>query len=148
MEKNINKQTLFSSFLKNQAYKIKKIFNISYLIMVLIKTRLLIFLVLSRHELACKYRIISQISIYNSIKNCIFWYFWYCIFIFLRSNYNSNCCDKSDGLSHHELRAVAPAQIATFHRTSSGRQLKQKKKRWIKIEFWSIPELMVHLGHD
>ena len=73
---------------KDQAYKTKKIINISYLIMVLIKMRLLIFLVLSRYGLACKYRIISQISIYNWMQNCIFWYLWYCIFIFLRSNYN------------------------------------------------------------
>ena len=50
--------------------------------MVLIKVRLLIFLVLSRCGLACKYRIISQKSIYNWIQNYIFWYFWYCIFIF------------------------------------------------------------------
>ena len=35
------------------------------LIMVLIKMRLLIFLVLSRYGLACKYRIISQIAKYN-----------------------------------------------------------------------------------
>ena len=73
---------------KDQAYKTKKIINISYLIMVLIKMRLLIFLVLSRYELVCKYRIISQISIFNWMQNCIFRYFWYCIFIFLRSNYN------------------------------------------------------------
>ena len=73
---------------KDQAYKTKKIINISYLIMVLIKMRLLIFLVLSRYGLACKYRIISQISIFNWMQNCIFQYFWYCIFIFLRSNYN------------------------------------------------------------
>ena len=73
---------------KDQAYKTKKIINISYLIMVLIKMRLLIFLVLSRYGLACKYRIISQISIFNWMQNCIFRYFWYCIFIFLRSNYN------------------------------------------------------------
>ena len=43
---------------------------------------------------------------------------------------------KLDGLSHDELRAVSSAQIAILHRTSSGEQLKQKKKeRWIKIEF-------------
>ena len=66
----------------------QKIININYLIMVLIKMRFLIFLVLSRYGLACKYGIISQISIFNWIQNCIFWYFWYCIFIFLRSNSN------------------------------------------------------------
>ena len=90
MEKNINiQQTLFFSFLKKtKPIKQKKIIKISCLIMVLIKMRLLIFLVLSRYELVCKYRIISQISIFNWMQNCIFRYFWYCIFIFLRSNYN------------------------------------------------------------
>ena len=90
MEKNMNiQQALFFSLLKKtKPIKQKKIINISYLIMVLIKMRLLIFLVLSRYGLACKYRIISQISIFNWMQNCIFRYFWYCIFIFLRSNYN------------------------------------------------------------
>ena len=46
--------------------------------------RLLIFLVLSRYGLACKYGIISQIWIYNWLQNCIFWYLWYCIFIFFQ----------------------------------------------------------------
>ena len=69
-------------------YKTKKTINISYLIMVLIKIRLLIFLILSRYGLACKYRIISQISIHNLMQNCISQYLCYWIFIFLRSNYN------------------------------------------------------------
>ena len=86
--KNMNIQQALFILKKDQAYKTKKIINISYLIMVLIKMRLLIFLVLSRYGLACKYRIISQISIFNWMQNCIFRYFWYCIFIFLRSNYN------------------------------------------------------------
>ena len=50
----------------------------STFILVLIKVRLLIFLVLSRDGLVSLYRIISQISIYIYI----FWYFWYRIFIF------------------------------------------------------------------
>ena len=51
-------ETLF--FLeKDQAYKTKNIINISYIIMWLIKMRLLMFLVLSRYGLTCKYRIIS-----------------------------------------------------------------------------------------
>ena len=62
--------------------------------------RLLILLVLSQYGLACKYRIIFEILIYNWIQNYILCYFWFCIFIFLRSNYNtyaiSTCCDKSD----------------------------------------------------
>ena len=66
-------QALFFSFLKKtKPINQKKIINITYLIMVLIKMRLLIFLVLSRYRLACKYRIISQISIYNWMQNCIF----------------------------------------------------------------------------
>ena len=82
-------QALFFSFLKKtKAIKQKKVINISYLIMVLIKMRLLILLVLSRYGLVFKYRIISQISIYNWMQNWIFRYLWYCIFLFLRSNYN------------------------------------------------------------
>ena len=95
--------------------------------MVIIKIRLLTFLVLSQYGLACKYRIISQTSTYNWMQNCIFWYFWHCVFIFLKSDYNSydisTCCDKSGGLWHDELRAVSTVQIAILHRTSSGRQL-------------------------
>ena len=41
----------------------------------------------NRHGLAQKYRITSQISICNLVQNCIFQYLWYCIFIFLTSNY-------------------------------------------------------------
>ena len=37
----------------------------------LIKIRLLIFLALSQHGLACKYGIIFQISIYSWMQNCI-----------------------------------------------------------------------------
>ena len=50
--------------------------------------RPLIFLVLSRYRLACKHRIIFEISIYNWI--------WAI----------PTCCDKSDGLSRDELRVV------------------------------------------
>ena len=66
MEKKINiQQALFFSFLKKLILKKqtnKKIINISYLIMVLIKMRLLIFLVLKRYGLACKYGIIFQLG--------------------------------------------------------------------------------------
>ena len=44
---------------KNQVYKRKNIINISYSIMVPIEIRLSILLILCRHGLACKYRIIS-----------------------------------------------------------------------------------------
>ena len=49
-------QALFFSFLKKTKpiKQNKKLINISYLIMVLIKIRLIIFLVLSRYGLACK----------------------------------------------------------------------------------------------
>ena len=47
VEKSMNiQQVLVFSFLKNQASKSKKIFNISYLIMAQIKMTLLMFLVL------------------------------------------------------------------------------------------------------
>ena len=68
---------LFFSFLKRtKKKKKKKIIHISYLIMVPIKMRRLLFFVLSRYELACKYRIISQILIYNWMHNCISRYLW------------------------------------------------------------------------
>ena len=137
VEKIINiQQDLFFSFLKEaKSIKQKKIIKISLIIMVvkmtmlmLVKMTLLILLVLSQYGPANKYRTTSQISIYNWIQNYIFWYFWYCIFTFLRSNYNSEaistCCRNSDGLSHDELRAVTSAQIAVVHIASSGRQLK------------------------
>ena len=58
MEENMNE--------KDQAYKTKKKkINISYLMTVLIKMGLVIFLVLSRYGLACKYGIISKILIYS-----------------------------------------------------------------------------------
>ena len=87
MEKNIDTQQTLFFLKKDQVYKTKKN-NYYYLIMIPVKMRLLIFLVLRWYGLACKYRIISQISIFNWMQNCIFRYFWYCIFIFLRSSYN------------------------------------------------------------
>ena len=64
----IIQEPVFFSFLnKTKPIKQKNI-NISYLIMILIKIRLLIFLLLIRYELlACKCRIISQMSLYNWI---------------------------------------------------------------------------------
>ena len=59
VEKNMKIQETLFFLEKDQAYKTKNIINISYIIMWLIKMRLLIFLVLSRYGLACKYRIIS-----------------------------------------------------------------------------------------
>ena len=87
VEKNIDTQQTLFFLKKDQVYKTKKN-NYYYLIMIPVKMRLLIFLVLRWYGLACKYRIISQISIFNWMQNCIFRYFWYCIFIFLRSSYN------------------------------------------------------------
>ena len=49
--------------------QIKKIINISYLIIAPIKMKLLVF---SQYGLACKYGIISPISIHNWMQNCIF----------------------------------------------------------------------------
>ena len=84
-------QTLFMQCIKLKKKKksLTKKINTTCLIMVLVKMRLLIFLVLSGCGLACKYEIILQISIYNWMQNCIVLYFWYCILIFSRSNYNS-----------------------------------------------------------
>ena len=55
----------FLSFLKKQDLKNKKIINISYLKLVLIRMRLLIFLPFSKYGLTCKYEIIFQISMEN-----------------------------------------------------------------------------------
>ena len=122
-DKNLNtQQAHFFSFLKKtKPIKQKKVINISYLIIVIIKMRLLIFLILCRSGLACKYITISQISIYNWMQNCIFRYLWNCIFIFLGSNYN--LMRQVRWLSHDELRALSSIQIAILLRTSSGRQL-------------------------
>ena len=59
----------------------------------------------------------------------------------------STCCTESDGLPKDGLRAII----------NSGSNLTQdifrkttevEKKRWIKREFWRIPELMAHLDND
>ena len=71
---------------------------------------------------------------------------------FVRSNCNSKsittCCEKLDALSSDELRVVSLAQTVILHRTTSWTQLKKKKKKWIRMEFWRIPELMAHLEDD
>ena len=69
MEKNINEQQALFFLKKTKPIKQKKKINTSYLIMDLIKMRLLIFLFLKRYGLACEYRIISQMSIYNWMQN-------------------------------------------------------------------------------
>ena len=48
--------------------------NKNNLIMVLIKMRLLIFLILSQNGLACKYKTTFQLSTYSWMQNSIFWY--------------------------------------------------------------------------
>ena len=74
MEKNINiQQVPFFYFLeKTRPKKQNAIINISHLIIVLIKMRLLIFFVFSRYGLACKYGIIFQVSVYHWMQNFIF----------------------------------------------------------------------------
>ena len=68
VEKNINIQQVLSlSLLKMPGLKNKqkkKIIKINYLIIALIKMRLLILLILSQYGLACKYGIIFQVSIH------------------------------------------------------------------------------------
>ena len=74
VEKNINiRQALFFSLLKIAKAK-EKINNISYIIIVLIKIRIFVFLVFIQYILPCKYRIVFQISIFNWMQNCIFYY--------------------------------------------------------------------------
>ena len=80
VEKKINiQQILLFSFVKNKPKTSKKVISICSLIMVLIKMRLLIFLVLSRYGSACKYGIIFQTSIHNWIQN------WF------SDTWNNNC---------------------------------------------------------
>ena len=81
-------QALFFSFLKNTE-PIKQTKNLLTLVIYANKNKANN-IVLSRYGLACKYRIISQILIYN-------------------------ISDKSDGLSHDELRALSSAQTANLH---------------------------------
>ena len=53
---------------------------------------------------------------------------------FLRLNYNwksvSACYNRSDALSHADLRVVSSAQLVILHRKLSGRKLMYKKKRY------------------
>ena len=73
MKKNINIQQVCFFFLKKiKPKKQKKVINISPLTTILRTLRLLILLVLSHYELAYKYGIIFQISIYNWMQNCVF----------------------------------------------------------------------------
>ena len=75
VEKNINiQEVFFFSLLKKPGLKNKnkKTIDLNYLIIVLIKMLLLIFLVFSYYELACKYGIIFQVSTYNWMQNYIF----------------------------------------------------------------------------
>ena len=125
----------FPFFLKNtKLIKQKKIINISYLIMVLIKMRFLIFLVLSRYWLACKYRIISQIPIYNWMENCIFCYFWYCIFIFLRSDYNSLLPQVRWFVTSWNQSSIISSD-SNLTQNTIRETIKEAKKRWNKIEY-------------
>ena len=73
-EEHQNKTSPFLFFLEITRPKKQKNINISHLAMVLIKMRLLVFLVFSRHRWACKHGIIFQISIYNWMQNWTFWY--------------------------------------------------------------------------
>ena len=74
MEKNINiQQVLFFSFQKKtKPKKQKNVINISYIIIMLIKMRPLMFLVFSQYGLACKYEILFQISVFMFV--CSFLY--------------------------------------------------------------------------
>ena len=135
VEMNINIQQILCFFLG-------KTINISYLIMVIIKMRLLTFLVFSRYWLAyiyriVKYRIICQISIYYWMENCIFWYFQYCIFISLKIKlqligcinwlwqvrwlvtwwFESSIINSDSNLTHNIIRET----------------IKVGKKKWMKI---------------
>ena len=73
----------------------------------------------------------------------VFQQFW-CV----RTNYNPNsistCCDKSDALSHDELRAVPSAQIAILHGKLSWRQLKEKLRDGSRY----VSESVAHLEDD
>ena len=105
------------------------------LLMVLIKIGLLIFFFLSWYELVCKYRIISEVSIFKWMRNCIFQYFWYCIYTWWFVTWWVKsiiiCSDKN------------LTQNIIWETIKVG-----EKQRWIKIEFWHIPVLMVHVEHD
>ena len=72
-------------------------------------------------------------------------------FWFLRSNYKSQaklaCCDKSDGLSYDGLKDVSSAQSDLTHNIIR-ETIEVEKKKWIRIEFWRIPELIAHLEYD
>ena len=72
-------------------------------------------------------------------------------FWFLRSNYKSQskwaCCEKSDGLSYDGLKEVSSFQSDLTHNIIRG-TIEVEKKKWIRIEFWHIPELIAHLEYN
>ena len=74
MEKNINiQQVLFFSFQKKtKPKKQKNVINISYIIIMLIKMRPLMFLVFSQYGLACKYEILFQISVFMFVSSFLY----------------------------------------------------------------------------
>ena len=134
MEKNMNiHQALFFSFLKKaKPIEQKKIINISYLIMVQIKIRLLQLLVLSRYGLAFTYRIIFQISIYNWMQNCIsgiaFSYFE-------KDQYYALSRQKTDKMSTAIVRATPKMLSATkILSASTAKMLEVEQGRFLKTE--------------
>ena len=114
--------------------------------MVLIKIRLLLFSVLSRYGLAHKYRVISQILIYNCLHNCNLRYRWYYIFIFSRSNYN--LLGKVRWFVTWRVGSIIISSDNCLTQNIIWEQIKVgERKRWIKEEFWCIPDLMLHLDN-
>ena len=143
MEKNVNIQQALFFLKKYQAYKTKNIINIIYLLMVLIRNEPISILGFSPYGLACKYRIFSQTSIYNWMQNWIFWYIWYCVFIFLRSN-----CSLVTWFVTWQIKNSIISSDSNLKQKIIKETIKVKEIRRVKIEFWRIPELMVHLEDD
>ena len=114
--------------------------------MVLIEIRLLLFSVLSRYGLAHKYRVISQISIYNCLHNCNLRYRWYYIFIFSTSNYN--LLRKVRWFVTWWFESIIINSDNCLTQNIIWEQIKVgEKRRWTKAEFWYIPDLMLHLDN-
>ena len=109
--------------------------------------RLLIFLVLSRYGLACKYGIISQLWLYHWMENYIFWYFWHYIFIFEDQIQLKSYLNLLQQVRWFVTWCVE-SSIIILNRTSPGRQLQQKKKKIDQDRIWTHSTIMFIIFRD
>ena len=82
----------------------------------------------------------------NWMQNCIFRYLWYCIFIFLRSNYN--LLQQVRWFVTWWVESIIISSDRSFTQNIIRETIKVgEKERWIKTEF-QIPDLILYLKYD